>query len=607
MKEHEIKELVGQMEQGIQKAYESMYKETSKGVFFICMSFLHNEEDAKDAMQETYLTAYKKISQLKEKEKFVSWLNQIAINKCKEALRKNAPVLVDAEDLENAIREDNENFLPEEYITNKEKRKIVMDIMRKSLSDIQYRTVILYYFNRLTVEEIADIMECPPGTVKYRLSVARAKIRDGVVVYEKDTKDKLYSFAAVPLLVSLFAMEVEAMVVPDSVWKNIKTRMDFANSNIKNDENTSEKSMKTEGMEKMVKKTGFWYVKGKIAVITIATVALIGAGAGIAIGINKGNENENITEFNQVDAAETTEISEDISAETSDESILTEFELAENPAFYLNYHYDMLGESISDDDVKIIFFDDGINKITSNVTIEDLYAFIADKNAYSDSIEDWENVKGEYMTLDAFLDLEIKETEYKKDLNLRHNETCDIHLYSTTNINSSGENKAVATLEIENWFSDGAEHTARECLEAGFWNLEMSSQYGGYISMDGYETLPDYLFINAGTPDYITNVNNHFEEHQKHFISYLTTEFTEDTTNYQYCFYEACWISGNNVIRCFINETNEQKDRFITCYASPCGKAYMEYMVANRETVSSYSGYEPTYDYQLFLKDCGLK
>lgn len=295
MKEHEIKELVEQMEQGIQKAYESMYNETSKGVFFICMSFLHNEEDAKDAMQETYLTAYRKISQLKEKEKFVSWLNQIAINKCKESLRQNAPVLVDAEDLENVIQEDNENFLPEEYITNKEKRKIVMDIMRKSLSDIQYRTVILYYFNRLTVEEIADIMECPPGTVKYRLSVARAKIRDGVVVYEKDTKDKLYSFAAVPLLVSLFAMEVEAMVVPDSVWKNIKTRMDFANSKIKNDENTSEKLMKTEGMEKMAKKTGFWFGKGKIAVITIATVALIGAGVGIAIGINKGNENVETT------------------------------------------------------------------------------------------------------------------------------------------------------------------------------------------------------------------------------------------------------------------------------------------------------------------------
>ncbi len=316
MKEYEIKELVEQMEQGIQSAYESMYKETSKGVFFICMSFLHNEEDAKDMMQETYLTAYKKISQLKEKEKFVPWLNQIAVNKCKESLRKNAPVLVDAQDLENAVQEDNENFLPEEYITNREKRKIVMDIMRKSLSDIQYRTVILYYFNRLTVEEIADIMECPPGTVKYRLSVARAKIRDGVLAYEKDTKDKLYSFAAVPLLVSLFAMEVDAMVVPDSVWKNIKTRMDFTNNSVKTDENTSVKSMQTGEINEMAKKAGFGVGKGKIVAIIIAMVLIIGTGIGIAVSVsNKGKEADGIT-VNQENSE--MENSETISGENED-------------------------------------------------------------------------------------------------------------------------------------------------------------------------------------------------------------------------------------------------------------------------------------------------
>lgn len=341
MKEHEIKELVEQMEQGIQSAYESMYKETSKGVFFICMSFLHNEEDAKDMMQETYLTAYKKISQLKEKEKFVPWLNQIAVNKCKESLRKNAPVLVDAQDLENAVQEDNENFLPEEYITNREKRKIVMDIMRKSLSDIQYRTVILYYFNRLTVEEIADIMECPPGTVKYRLSVARAKIRDSVLAYEKNTKDKLYSFAAVPLLASLFAMEVDAMVVPDSVWKNIKTRMDFTNNSVKTDENTSVKSMQTGGINEMVKKAGFWVGKGKIVAIIIAMVLIIGTGIGIAVSVsNKGKEADGITvnhENGEIENSETTSGEND--GVFSDGSEVSEDTVQVHEVFYLQQRW----------------------------------------------------------------------------------------------------------------------------------------------------------------------------------------------------------------------------------------------------------------------------
>lgn len=590
MEEQKIKELVQRMKQGEQSAYEEVYRETYRSAYFICLGFMKNEENAKDVMQETYITAFSKLEQLKEEEKFAAWLKQIAVNRCKRLLEQTNPMLMEAEDLDNLKKEENENFLPEEYITNKAKRKIVMDIMRKKLSDIQYQTVILYYFNDLEIDEIADMMECPPGTVKSRLSVARNKIKEGVLEYEKESKDKLYSFVGVPFLTSLLAAEASGMEVPD-IWEGLEVSITKL---VKGNSKVSDKI-----------KAGKSIAKSKVLIGTIAAVAIIGTGVGIAVGVSKGNET--VTEMNQVDSAESTEISESVQVEASDEATLNEIKMAENPAFYLNYKYDLLGESTSDEDLNIVFFDDGVNKITSNVTVEDLYAFVADKNAYSDSIEDWESVKDEYMTLDAYLDQEIEETEYKADLNLRHNETCKIHLYSTTNINDNGVNKAIATLEIENWFADGEEHTARECLEAGYWNLEMSSEFGGFIPMDGYDTLPDYLFMNAGTPDYITNLNNVSEEHHERFITYLSTEFTEDTTNYQYCFYWAGWISGNNVISCSITETNEQKDRFITCYASPCGKAYMEYMVANRETVSSYSGYEPTYDYQLFLKECGLK
>ncbi|MBQ8413104.1 MAG: hypothetical protein IJX12_05800 [Lachnospiraceae bacterium] len=90
-----------------------------------------------------------------------------------------------------------------------------MDIMREQLSDIQYQTVILYYFNGLTIEEIADIMECPPGTVKYRLSIARGKIKEGVLEYENINNDKLYSVAGIPLLAGLLTAEATGLTVPD--------------------------------------------------------------------------------------------------------------------------------------------------------------------------------------------------------------------------------------------------------------------------------------------------------------------------------------------------------------------------------------------------------
>ncbi|MBQ8246734.1 MAG: RNA polymerase sigma factor [Lachnospiraceae bacterium] len=604
MDEQRMKELVKRMKQGDQSAYEEVYRETYRSVYFICLGFMKHEENAKDAMQDTYMTAFSKLEQLKEEEKFHAWLKQIAVNRCKRLLEQTMPELLETEDLENLKKEENENFLPEEYITNKAKRKIVMDIMRKKLSDIQYQTVILFYFNGLELEEIADLMECPPGTVKSRLSVARNKIKEGVLEYEKENKDKLYSFIGIPFLTSLLAAEASGMEIPD-IWDGLSASL------IQLKKENIDLEPKGENIMSKNVKAGVGLAKSKIMIGVIATVALIGTGVGIAVGISKGNDNgninETITEVNQDDSTESSEISEDVQAEVSEESVLVEVGLAKNPAFYLNYHYDVLGDSLSDEDLNIVFFDDGINKITSNVTIEDLYAFIAEEQGYSDRIDDWESVKNEYMTLDAYLDLEIEETKYNKDLNLSHNERYDIYLYSTTNINDNGANVAIAKLEIENWFSDEAEHSARECLEAGYWNLEILSEQHSVIVKEGYDTLPDYLFVNAGTPDYITNINGASENHQERFMTYLSTEFTEDTTNYQYAFYEASWMSGNNVIRCNIYETNEQKDRFITCYASPCGKAYMEYMIENRETVSNYSGYEPTYEYQQFLKDCGLK
>ncbi len=210
-----IAQLVYNLQCGDQQAFEELYNQTNKMVYFICKNLLNSDEDAKDVMQDVYITAYFKIGQLNEREKFQAWVNQIAVNKCKNHMAKNKPMILDPEEFNETILEENENFLPEEYIVEKEKRKIVMDIMRKSLSEIQYNTVILYYFNGLSIYEIADIMECPPGTVSYRLSVARAKIKEGVLLYENKTEDKLYSTAAIPFLASLFAAEAGGMVVPD--------------------------------------------------------------------------------------------------------------------------------------------------------------------------------------------------------------------------------------------------------------------------------------------------------------------------------------------------------------------------------------------------------
>lgn len=299
----ELKELILLVEQGNQEAFTRLYEETSKTVYFICISFLNNEEDAKDVMQDAYITAYNHLPQLKEKEKFQAWINQIAVNKCKRFLMKDTAIPMEDEDLSSLKLEDNENFLPEEYINKKEKRKIVMNIMREQLSDIQYETVILYYFNGLTIDEIADIMECPPGTVKYRLSVARGKIKEGVLAYEKATDDKLYSFATVPFLASLLAAEAGGLDVPNLVPQIISTLIQNAtvgvSTAVANVTSTTGNVAMTQASTTgsgvvsgvgTVTKTGLAALKVKIAV-GVAAVALVGGGIA-ALVIHNNNKDE---------------------------------------------------------------------------------------------------------------------------------------------------------------------------------------------------------------------------------------------------------------------------------------------------------------------------
>lgn len=64
-------------------------------------------------------------------------------------------------------------------MSNDAKRKIIMDIIDTVLTEEQRRSVILYYFDMLTVPEIAEVMNCTTGTVTSRLSARKKKDKGG--------------------------------------------------------------------------------------------------------------------------------------------------------------------------------------------------------------------------------------------------------------------------------------------------------------------------------------------------------------------------------------------------------------------------------------------
>ena len=210
-----MKDLVSRVINGDKHAFEEIYQATYRQVYYTCMSFLKNEQNAQDIMQDTYITALTHMQQLENPERITAWLNRIAVNKCKDFLAKNMPEEFREDILETEMLEENDNFLPENYVTNNEKRKIVLDIMQDELSAVQYQTIILYYYDEMSVSEIAACMNCPEGTVTYRLSSARGKIKRAVQEYEDTSGVKLYSSGAIPLLTAIFIAEAEKLVIPN--------------------------------------------------------------------------------------------------------------------------------------------------------------------------------------------------------------------------------------------------------------------------------------------------------------------------------------------------------------------------------------------------------
>lgn len=214
MEKEKIRRLVLQAGQGDRAAFGELYEETGRSVYFNCLKLLGNAQQAEDITQDTFMKALEKLDSLKEPENFSAWVNRIAINNCKMYFRKNPRT---AEEESEKIIDDtpDSELIPDDYADSEEKRRIIMNIIDIALTDEQRQTIILYYFDMMSVAEIAEIMECSVGTVTSRLSAARKKIREAVLIYEKKNNDRLHAVMPIPVLSKIFMQECQHLKLPE--------------------------------------------------------------------------------------------------------------------------------------------------------------------------------------------------------------------------------------------------------------------------------------------------------------------------------------------------------------------------------------------------------
>lgn len=316
-----ISHLVEKIKKGDNKSFEKLYKLTEREVWFTCISFLKNETTAQDIMQETYITAFLKIQSLEKSSQIRSWLNRIAVNKCKNYLKGKGEIQLDDEIFENQAIVDERISIPEEYISDKAKREIILSIMQEVLSDVQYQTVIMHYFNEMTVDEIAEVFECSRGTVLSRLNYSRAKMKTAIEDYENKSGDKLHGVVVVPFFTTIFKEEAKSLAVPNITIK-LPNGQTLATSATKGFATGAKPTVSS-----IVKATATATVKAKVIAVVCGATILAGTSAvGISIlaGCNAEKEPTEpsvISSTVQTSTVQTSTVSSEVSKAIEDNGL----------------------------------------------------------------------------------------------------------------------------------------------------------------------------------------------------------------------------------------------------------------------------------------------
>jgi RNA polymerase sigma-70 factor (ECF subfamily) len=193
----ETEEVIRRFLDGDEEAFTQIVRSYERKVFNLAWRMLGNREDAQDVAQETFLSIFKSLKNLRDPGSFSTWLYRITLNHCQ--LRRKIRSSNVSLDERMAVRDGIETAtLPVGFSSAPDRDSLeTLDIIRKALSGLSgdHRTaVILKEYVGLSLQEVADIMDCPLSTAKSRLyhgirEVQRNLVRLGVKLQHEEPGD----------------------------------------------------------------------------------------------------------------------------------------------------------------------------------------------------------------------------------------------------------------------------------------------------------------------------------------------------------------------------------------------------------------------------------
>lgn len=163
------KEIIDAVREGDSEAFGRLARRYEDFVFTLVRSLVHNDVMAEDVAQEVFLRAYKGIRRFELRSSFKTWLYRIAYNTAVSHIRRErSTASIDPANLED----------PALDLSDNPSLRLTMERLIEKLRPEYKAVIVLHYYDDLKYEEIAEILECPMGTVKIRLYRAKHELKE---------------------------------------------------------------------------------------------------------------------------------------------------------------------------------------------------------------------------------------------------------------------------------------------------------------------------------------------------------------------------------------------------------------------------------------------
>lgn len=179
-------DLVEASQRGDTEAFEVLIRRYQRQIFNLIYQMTHNVDVVEDIGQDVFVAAFRAIKDFQARSSFFTWLYRIAINHCKNYLTstnrtQDIEKLYQAEQETAEISDDYEKN-PQSMLLAKE-FVVRMEEAMETLPAEQRIVITLCEFQGFSYQEIAEILQCPVGTVRSRLARARATLQEHLHQY----------------------------------------------------------------------------------------------------------------------------------------------------------------------------------------------------------------------------------------------------------------------------------------------------------------------------------------------------------------------------------------------------------------------------------------